>query len=282
MDRRIPAYAFEEGEGTYLQLSILKSDRTDSAITPILSRKDIVEKRSYYSITERVDSIDGMKSIAKLLEMPSVAINNTYLQGGELFVDFRFHSSKLHDINEVIIEAAELNSDFRIVKMAHSRSLREKMEEISNQMPLSVVTFSMPVPESNPFYKLMNSEHTDAVAEVEDRILFKAGTKTILYTSKPFNFSGTVVISENNNIYETYLADKNGLEGRRQGNKAGIPRVNIFLSLNSGKLFITMFVPAAEASEFVALTMSALRANRNVDIVLEYSSELNEEVWNWL
>jgi hypothetical protein len=79
MDQRIPAYTFTEDDKTYIQLFFLKSGKPSPSMNPILSRKDLVEKRSYYSITERINNVEGMKIVGDLLEGSSVVLNDAYL-----------------------------------------------------------------------------------------------------------------------------------------------------------------------------------------------------------
>ena len=122
MDQRIPAYTFVEDEKTHIQLFFPKSGKPNQILAPILSRKDLVEKRSYYSISERINNIQGMKVIGDLLEAPSVVLNDAYLLKDELYMDFRFHGSRLHEINDILSGVIGKNHNFRIVKLTHSRT----------------------------------------------------------------------------------------------------------------------------------------------------------------
>ena len=79
MDQKIPAYTFADEDKTYIQLFFPKSGKPAPSMNPILSRKGLVGKRSYYSITERINNVEGMKVIGSLLEAPSVALNDAYL-----------------------------------------------------------------------------------------------------------------------------------------------------------------------------------------------------------
>ena len=49
MEERIPAYTFTEENKTYLRLFFPKTGKSNQALSPILSRKDMIEKSSYYS-----------------------------------------------------------------------------------------------------------------------------------------------------------------------------------------------------------------------------------------
>ena len=282
MDQRIPAYTFTEDEKTFIQLFFPKSGKPAQSMNPILSRKDLVEKRSYYSITERINNVEGMKVIGNLLEAPSVALNDAYLLKDELYMDFRFHRSKLHEINDILSGVIGKNQNFRIVSLTHSSSLMERMNSMHRQAPLAVVRYSMNFPDDSTLMKYMADNHPDAVAEIEGRAVTDEGIKVLLYTSKPVVAEGVVPISVEDNIYESYVYEKALVEGRKRGNDARIPRIALFLNIENGRLYDTTFVPAAEADEYVSIMMNSLMLDHDTHPLLEYYSELDEEVWGWI
>ena len=282
MDQRIPAYTFVEDEKTYIQLFFPKTGKPNQILAPILSRKDLVEKRSYYSISERINNIQGMKVIGDLLEAPSVVLNDAYLLKDELYMDFRFHGSRLHEINDILSGVIGKNHNFRIVKLTHSRTLRDRLQEMHSQTPLAVVRYSVPIPLDNPLMKYMAENHRDVVAEIEGRSVTDEGIKILLYTSKPVEHGMAEAISREDNVYETYVNEKSLVEGRKRGNDARIPRIAFFLNIENGRLFDTTFVPAAEADEYVSIMMNSLMVDHGTHPLLEYYSELDEEVWEWL
>ena len=282
MDQRIPAYTFTEDEKTFIQLFFPKSGKPAQSMNPILSRKDLVEKRSYYSITERINNVEGMKVIGNLLEAPSVALNDAYLLKDELYMDFRFHRSKLHEINDILSGVIGKNQNFRIVSLTHSSSLMERMNSMHRQAPLAVVRYSMNFPDDSTLMKYMADNHPDAVAEIEGRAVTDEGIKVLLYTSKPVVAEGVTPISVEDNIYESYVYEKALVEGRKRGNDARIPRIAFFLNIENGRLFDTTFVPAAEADEYVSIMMNSLMVDHGTHPLLEYYSDLDNEVWEWM
>ena len=282
MDQRIPAYTFNEDDRTFIQLFFPKSGRHVPSMNPILSRKDLVEKRSYYSITERINNVEGMKLIGNLLEAPSVALNDSFLLKDELYLDFRFHRSKLHDVDDILSEVVGKNQNFRIVKLTHSRSLKDRMESMHSQTPLAVVRYSMNFPAGSSLMKYMADNHPDAVAEIEGRSVTDEGMKILLYTSKAVDTKEVTPISVKDNIYESYVYERALVEGRKRGNEARIPRIAFFLTIEDGRLFDTTFVPAAEADEYVSIMMSMLNSDHATHPLLEYYSELDDDVWEWI
>ena len=282
MDQRIPAYTFTEDEKTFIQIFFPKSGKPAQSMNPILSRKDLVEKSSYYAITERINNVEGMKIIGKLLEAPSVALNDAYLLKDELYLDFRFHGNRLHVINDILSGVIGKNQSFRIVQLTQARSLRDRMEAMHSQTPLAVVRYSIPIPLDNPLMGYMAENHPDAVAEIEGRSINDEGIKILLYTSKPMESGRAEVISSEDNVYETYVYEKSLVEGRKRGNEARIPRIAFFLTLEGDRLYDTTFVPAAEADEYVSIMMNSLMLDHDTHPLLEYYSELDEEVWGWI
>ena len=282
MDQRIPAYTFVEDDRTYIQLFFPKSGKPNQIMAPILSRKDLVEKRSYYSITERINNVEGMKVVGRLLEAPSVVLNNAYLLKDELYLDFRFHGNRLHVINDILSGVIGKNQSFRIVQLTQARSLRDRMEAMHSQTPLAVVRYSVPIPLDNPLMGYMAENHPDAVAEIEGRSINDEGIKILLYTSKPMESGRAEVISSEDNVYETYVYEKSLVEGRIRANEVRIPRIAFFLNMENGRLYDTTFVPAAEADEYVSIMMNSLMLDHDTHPLLEYYSELDEEVWGWI
>ena len=282
MDQRIPAYTFNEDDRTFIQLFFPKSGRHVPSMNPILSRKDLVEKRSYYSITERINNVEGMKLIGNLLEAPSVALNDSFLLKDELYLDFRFHRSKMHDVDDILSGVIGKNQNFRIVKLTHSRSLRDRMESMHSQTPLAVVRYSMNFPAGSSLMKFMADNHPDAVAEIDGRSVTDEGMKILLYTSKAVDTKEVAPISVKDNIYESCVYERALVEGRKRGNEARIPRIAFFLTIEDGRLFDTTFVPAAESDEYVSIMMNMLNSDHATHPLLEYYSELDDEVWEWI
>ena len=284
LDMHVPAYVFYEGEKIYLQMFFQKTIKQNPALSPVLSRKDLVEKRSYNSISERINNVESMKVISKLLEVSSVALNNVYIIMGELFFDFRFHSSRLHEINDILSEVIGLGENFRMVKMTFSRSLRERNEELHSSMPLAVVRYSVPVPQDSEISKYMKENHPDSVAEIEGSTATGSGNdvKVLFYTSTPVLLKGIDIISERDHVYQLYVFEKTLAEGRRRGNEARIPRIAFFLTFDDGRLTDTTFVPAAEADEYVRIMMTSLMVDHETHPLLEYYSVLDEKIWEWI
>ena len=281
-EEQIPAYAFNDNGKTFLQLFIHKDSAETRKLSAILSRPDMVEKKSYYSVTERVNNVKEMKILSELLEISSVVMNNTYLMGDELFLDFRYHHSRKDRVNSALSSLIGVSDNVRIVKLGRSEGLRERMEEIDRETPLTMVQFSVPVPKDSPSIERIVMDYPDTVGEIESRRMTDKGVRALLHTSKPMKIKGVEEVSEKDCVYEAYLFEKAFMEGRKRGNESRVPRIAYFITLEDGRLFDTTFVPTAEAEEYVSILMSMAREFGEGAPILESYTPLCDDIWEWL
>ncbi|MHB1709474.1 MAG: hypothetical protein ACYCT2_08390 [Thermoplasmataceae archaeon] len=279
---KVPAYIFNEDNKTYLQLYFNKNNGETSRLSPLLSRKDLVEKNGYYSIAERINNIEGMQAIRQILELPSVVMNDTHMENDELYLDFRFISTYSAEVNALLASFIGKNDNFRIVEIGRPMGIRERLSRISAETPIAVVQTSSAIPEDNELIRTIAKEYPDVVAEAEGRSDVREGVRVVLYSSKPLNVDGVIEISHQSHVYEARAFEKTLIEGRRRGNEARIPRISILLGIRNGRFFDTTFVPAAEADEYISILMSIMNENRESDTILEVYSIVRDEVWEWL
>ncbi|MHB8360322.1 MAG: hypothetical protein ACYDAO_10100 [Thermoplasmataceae archaeon] len=282
MDEDIPVFIFNEDNKTFLQLYFSKNMKSKELLSPILARKDVVEKSSYYSITERINNVEAMKVISELLELPSVAMNNSYIRRDELFIEFRFHSNMSKEINDLLSKAVSMSHNFKIVRLSRPRPLRTRIDEMNKQSPLAVVRYSLPIPHENKLANYLARNYSETVAEIEGRSFTEKGVRVLLYSQTPLDYNELKIISTDDMIYETYIFENSIVEGRKKGNEARIPRIAFFLTIEGDKLIDTTFIPAAEAPEYISIMMSLQIDKQGHHPVLEYYSELDDEVWEWI
>ena len=113
-------------------------------------------------------------------------------------------------------------------------------------------------------------------------MLSEKGVKVILYTEKPVELPGIEVISKEENIYEFYVLQTPLIEGRRLGIEARIPRAAFFMNIENNRLNDITFIPTSEADEFLGIMMHLRTGGAQDFPILEYYSEINNELWDWL
>jgi hypothetical protein len=281
-EERFQAYIFTESTDLYLQLFFHMMGRSNTIISPILSRSDVIAKRSYYTIAERIRNQENMIVITNLLEAPSVALNDTYMFKNELFIDFRFSSSKMHAIHEILSGFVGISPDFRIVSLTASRPMRARMEDLNRYVPLSVVKYSLNAPIDDPLVSNLNMLSEEAIGEIVGASSYEHGLKVLVFTTTSLAENGFNVISQKDNIYEAYFKVQKLMEMRKQMGEARIPRFQVFLSIMEGRLYVTTFLPTPEAEEYISILFGSLMREPESKAALEYYSGLSDSVWDWI
>ncbi|MGC8514859.1 MAG: hypothetical protein ACP5OC_01835 [Thermoplasmata archaeon] len=281
-EERFQAYIFTESTGLYLQLFFHKTGKSNTVISPILSRSDVIQKRMYYTIAERIKNQENMKIITNLLETPSVALNDTYMIKNELFIDFRFSSSKMHEIHEILSGYVGISSDFRIVSLTASRPMRARMEDLNRYVSLSVVKYSLNAPTDDPLVSKLNMLSEETVGEIVGVSIYADGLKVLVFSTTSLAEKGFTVISQKDNIYEAYFKVQKLMEMRKQMGEARIPRFQVFLSIMDGRLYVTTFVPTPEAEEYISILFRSLMGEPESKAALEYYSGLSDSLWDWI
>ena len=281
-DERFQAYIFTESTDLYLQLFFQKTSKSSTVISPILSRREVIQKRMYYTIAERIKKQENMKIITDLLDAPSVALNNTYMIGNELFIDFRFSSSKMPEIHEILSGLVGISPDFRIVRMTACRPMRARMEDLNRYFPLSIVKYSLIAPTDDPLVSTLNRLSEETVGEIVGASIYADGLKVIIFSTTSLAENGFIVISQKDNIYEAYFKVPKLMGMRMQMGEARIPRFQVFLSIMEGRLYVTSFVPSSEAEEYISILFRSLMGEPESKAALEYYSGLSDSVWDWI
>lgn len=282
IEEGIPGYIYTEDEALFLQLFFAKNTKTSSALSSILSRSDVVSKGGYNIITEKVKESDIVRSISKLISSPSIAMNDTYAYRGELYLDFRFHSSRITIVNELLSELMHKMEGFRLVRLAGSRTLKERIEEMKTMADISIIQYSLPLEILDAFGNYMRKDHPDAVAEVEGRSYSIGAVKMLLYTNKKVTYDGVEIISEKDYIYQYNSKEGEIIEGRNIGIESKIPRIAQYITLKDNRLVFTSFVPSAVSMDYVSLLLSSKIGKNNLTPILNYYADVDQEIWNWL
>jgi len=281
-NEKFQTYIFTESSNIYLQLFFHKTGKSSAAITPILSRKDVLQKRMYYTLAERIENQENMKIITNLLEAPSVAFSDTYIIKNELFIDFRFSSSRLSDIHGILAGFMGISPDFRIVSLNASRPMKARMEDLNRYVPLSVVKYSLKAPTDDPLVSNLNMLSEETVGETTGASVYPEGLKVLVFSTTSLAEKGFKVISQKDNIYEAFFNIPRIMGMRKEMEEARIPRFQLFLGLNGGRLYITTFVPTPEADEYLSILFRSLIQEPESKAALEYYSGLSESVWDWI
>ena len=279
---RTPAYIFEENGEGYLQMYFDKEMMPHGSLAAIVARNDVTDRTYYYTLAEKMENPECIDTIHRIMATRSVTMNDSYLMRGELFLDFRFHNSVAADIIEILSGNGENPPAFRLESMRESEGLRERMMGIHRESQLSLVRYSVDMPDSIGLLEYLKSDTGEVVAEVENRHIPKGGARIILYSTKPLDFSGLTEISKTDNVYETYADDLGILRGGGKDRMLRIPRLAFFLTKEHGRLVDTTIVQSTGAGDYVSYIMSMGGTEHDLKPIVEHYSALDEKVWEWL
>ncbi len=279
---RTPAYIFEDNGEGYLQMYFDKEMMPHGSLAAIVARNDVADRTNYYTLAEKMENPECIDTIHRIMATRSVTMNDSYLMKGELFVDFRFHNSVAADIIGILSGNGKNPPAFRLESMRESEGLRERMMGIHRESQLSLVRYSVDIPENIGLLKYLESDTGEVVAEVENRHIPKGGARIILYSTKPLDFNGITEISKTDNVYETYADDLGLLHGGGKDRMLRIPRLAFFLTKEHGRLVDTTIVQSTGAGDYVSYIMSMSGTEHDLKPIVEHYSALDEKVWEWL
>ncbi|MCL4332385.1 MAG: hypothetical protein M1148_03500 [Candidatus Thermoplasmatota archaeon] len=278
----VPTYIFSEDGKLFLQLFFPKTIFSKEQISRTFSQSDLQEKRSYYSVAERINNVTGMKEIGRIFELPSVVVNNSYLLGDEVYIDFRFHSSQRQQVNKILAKFVIPIGNFRLIELSTPNTMRGRLDLIHNQTPVSLIRFSIPNSIDDPVLQYISKHDPDAVVEVENRSLNGKGLKVLVHLSRKLEDGVPNSREITPFVFETYVDNKILIEARKRANDHRIPRIAFFLSIEGNCLIDTTFVPTSLADEYLDIMMSMTDFTKDIPISLDYFSDLRESVWEWL
>ena len=279
--RRTPVTIFEEDDQAFLQIYFYKEELPPKFVPTIMASKTAVEKRSYYSLTEKIKNAGDLGIIARILAINSVIASEAYLYGNELTFTFRFHHSVIEQINDVIVNGCARNDSVRLVYLGPSPGIIALLEAINSLDKLSVVRFSIPFALDNPFVQEAMKERIDAISEAEGRVKTLGGYRVLLYPKKQLH-TPFIEISKEDLVYQGEAMDPRIELERERGDNARIPRMAVFMRVRRNRLMDTTFVPAAEVDEFVSILMGIAEELGDRGPMLEICSPLTADMWDWL
>lgn len=279
---KIQAFVYNEGGKSFVQLYFDDNMISRGGISRILSRKDVIRSDNYFSISEELQSSDNAKLIFDLTEMPSVLIEQTYVLGTEIFVIFRFHSSCLSKISNMLTEIIAVDQKVKIVEIVNANDLRSSISEIAKDTKVSVIQISTLIGKDRSTLEFISRNYPGMVSMPEVRSWDKEGIKTIMFSENEPKLKGTSVISAHEKIYESRESDASLIRKRQLANDARIPRFGIIFDIRGGRLYETIFLPAEVAQNYVRTYFEAIEDLEIYQPIIEVFSGLNEEVWKWI
>lgn len=277
----VPGYLYQEGSDTFLQMYIQKKSFSKGLQNAIKTHSSVVEKKTYYVVSEKLSDSKHMKNLTELFSIPSVITTNSYLFGKELFISFRYHSRFNEKVNKslAIVTASKLET--RIAYLGPSPGITSLLEKVNMDTPVSVVRYSMQASGNSELAKLSLEKDKNGLLELDPRKQTPDAARLILYSNTKID-KGLTTISHDEFIYESDIREKFIVDGARLGNKSRIPRVAFFIRLRDNRLEETTFIPTVEADEYVTAFFTLKPDESGKRPSLELYAPLEPGMWDWL
>ena len=245
-----PVIVRKVGDSMTLTLSMKKIGNPDK-FTGLLPRIFHAEdKGDSWLITFPLKSLPEISVIDKIVEIPSVIMQHLYLKNGKIFVDLRFHKSRSKEISDFIVDCLADGGKIALESLAPRSGVISFLTEMNSMVPITLISFSIPLFNADPIERLLSSY--DSIAEIEK----KPGPNyraLIFSKSSIIKRDDFITISKEDNLYETWGNNPILEEIRTISNDNSIFRLAHFLWANEGRLIVSTFIPTHQAMEFIRL-----------------------------
>ena len=147
-DNQVPINVFTNGNDMYFSFFLSRVSPTDRALletfNPVLLG-DIVE------ITEKIDN-PVIRAVSENTNLASTLANGElFTKGRGVYTSFRFHSSQLKEVGNLLKAVISLYENIDEIRMVHSEGIIKVLDEINTRIPLSAVTFAFTKSSSKKF-----------------------------------------------------------------------------------------------------------------------------------
>ncbi len=281
LGKAMPVQIYRGENGTFILGYVSKEGLTGSLASTVRANENVQEKKHYYTIAEKLGSTEHEALISEIMKVPSVVSTGSYLLGRELYVTFRFHSSRSLDINSILLRMHGIRQRVRVAFYGPSFGLSEILKVINERVPLSVLRYSIVLASAEQYNQEVMSGGFEVLAEVESRQATDENVKLVMYPEKEIA-GDYVVISGQDRIYERVTSQKFLEEARKKADDSRIPRVSVILRIKGRRLEITTFLPADEANSYLSVLYSLPSMGENDGILVDLFSRFDPGMFDWL
>lgn len=281
MDNILPVFIFDEDEKVFMNTYFPKSQIIRNL--ELVTRKfEAVELEDSYVTTTRINNVKDLAIIRKLLDIPSMMLNRSDMSHGFLNLYFRFHSSELAEVSDLLSEYTADKKNSRVDWLGPSPGIVDILDLINSQYPVSVVTYEVEVPsEDEPLHSLLNQ---DILAEVKVSASEKGHFRAVLYTKGQLKTPlppGVSNISVIDGVYGFSLSSELLSLVKEASNDAHIVRMRFFAKPHDGKLQVTVFLPSSQVYDYYSILYNVARATKN-KVVVRHLLPYSSKVWEFL
>ncbi len=245
-----PIIARKVGDSMFLILSMKKTGNADRFTTLLPLTFQAEDKGDSWLINSPLKSFPEFSIVDEIVKIPSVIMQHLYLKNGRLVLDFRFHASRLNEVSDFIMDHLADGGEFVLESLVPRSSAISFLMRMNSMVPITLISFSIPALNEDPIERCLSSN--DSIAEVEK----KPGPnyRALIYSKSPITEKDDLItISEEDNLYETWVNNPILQEIRKVTNANSIFRLAHFLRVNGDRLIVSVFIPAHQAKDFIRI-----------------------------
>lgn len=280
-DQEIPGYLYSNNDRIVYQTYIHRKKVSRGLHSAVMRHTRVAEKSQYYVITEELSRSMDLSSLNAILNIPSVIPTNSYVKGNEMYISFRFHSTFLQEVNSALVPLLSSDLKARIAFLGPSPGIVSILNDINANTAISVVRYTLSIPSDYEIVDLAVKKDREGLAELDPRTQQETLARLILYSNIPLRGNITA-ISETEMIYEASLQKRFVVESKSLEPGSRIPRIAYFLRISGERVEETVFIPEVEAQDYLNILFGKGSSDPDELPHLEFYSQLNKEMWEWL
>ncbi len=247
---------------------------------PVLLRGMKAGETNYaFIVEEDLSDNKSVEVLSRLANTKTVSLNAVTVRKGRLFIDFRFHNSRLNLVSDIIFEMGSKDRTLIVDYLGKSPGITKILEELNSIFPITVVSYAIRLEGNLADYERAMADF-DCIGEIQN----KSGNplKIMIYTNEklPPEYSD-YSIPETDNIYEFVSENPYLMEIRKLAFDKPVMRNAYFLNYKDNYLLVDNFMPKVQANDYVEVIMKVAEKEGN-RLFLERVTDIDSDLWDWI
>ncbi len=281
-ESKIQCHIYKNGSEQHIQLYFPKEKVTSAALFPFITKSVLKDKGSFYVMEISTSKETELIMANELMSLKSVLVEETYIQNGELFLDFLFHSNNIGLISKKLNDITSKSENFRLIFFGYSKGLIYDINELAKSEGIMVVQLSTNIEIYSNFVKAASDEDPNAIFIPDIRIPNRNAFRVLKFSDINLGSSYFKEIGRNSGVYEAYGIDNVLAKIRNYENENKIPRHIALFRRRGDRLIDTTLMPDKLADEYLRTWVKELQNINGAEPEIEYYHKVEPDVWKWL
>ncbi|WP_075056474.1 hypothetical protein [Thermogymnomonas acidicola] len=181
---KLPVFIYSRSGQLWMSTYVRKQD-LDSRLSMALRRMDCRETRDAYVVDERINNVEQMSVVQKLLEVPSFAMNRSDSMNGYVNIYARFHHSHINLVSEELVKFAGEDKVVLDWLGGPSPGITRIMDRINQEYRVTLVSYRVPGGDELPVLT-GNLGEVELLAETKSSVAMPMGSRLYSIPAGPF------------------------------------------------------------------------------------------------